>query len=170
MGAARPPAWGSGPLNVRIAPLTAADLADARGLALLAEVAAGTAASWERDLRATSMVMLGAWADEQLVGVATGRVAVDDADVLLVAVAPGMRRRGLGRQLTEVLCATLAALGAQRVLLEVRAANTAARALYGSVGFEEVARRRSYYRDGEDALVLARGVGEAGSPRTVIDD
>lgn len=87
---------------------------------------------------------------------ATGRVAVDDADVLLVVVAPGARRRGLGRQLTEVLCTTLAALGAERVLLEVRASNTAARALYAASGFEEVARRRSYYRDGEDALVLAR--------------
>ncbi len=162
MGPARAPARGSGDLNVRIAPLTAADLADARGLAVLAEVPAGTAASWERDLRATSAVLLGAWADQQLVGVATGRIAVDDADVLLVVVAPGERRRGLGRQLTEVLCATLEALGAQRVLLEVRAANTAARALYLSVGFEEVARRRSYYRDGEDALVLARDLASGG--------
>lgn len=102
------------------------------------------------------MVLLGAWAGDQLVGVATGRMAVDDADVLLVVVAPGARRRGLGRELTEVLCRTLAALGAERVLLEVRAANTAARALYAATGFEEVARRRSYYRDGEDALVLAR--------------
>lgn len=158
MGPARAPARGSGALSVRIAPLGADDLADARGLAVLADVAAGTAASWERDLRSTSAVLLGAWADDRLVGVATGRIAVDDADVLLVVVAPGVRRRGLGRQLTEVLCATLAALGAHRVLLEVRAVNTAARALYAAVGFEEVARRRSYYHDGEDALVLARTV------------
>jgi ribosomal-protein-alanine N-acetyltransferase len=39
--------------------------------------------------------------------------------------------------------------------LEVRVSNTAARALYESLGFYEVAVRRGYYRDPEeDAFVM----------------
>jgi ribosomal-protein-alanine N-acetyltransferase len=39
--------------------------------------------------------------------------------------------------------------------LEVRESNTAARRLYASRGFEEMGRRRGYYkRPAEDAIVL----------------
>ena len=41
-----------------------------------------------------------------------------------------------------------------RMLLEVRADNTAALAFYAAEGFVEIARRRRYYRDGTDAVVL----------------
>ena len=41
-----------------------------------------------------------------------------------------------------------------RILLEVSATNDAALAFYASAGFVEIDRRRRYYRDGTDALVL----------------
>ena len=151
---------------MRIAPLTADDLDAARALAVLAEVPVGGAERWQRDLRSTAAVLIGAWVDERLVGVGTASMAVDDGDVHLVVVDPGHRRQGIGRALTVALCRTLAALGAGRVLLEVRAANQAAHGMYEGVGFAEVARRRSYYRDGEDAVVLAVDTSTA-PPRTV---
>ncbi len=43
-----------------------------------------------------------------------------------------------------------------RMLLEVSADNTAALAFYAAEGFVEIARRRRYYRDGSDAVVLER--------------
>jgi len=43
------------------------------------------------------------------------------------------------------------------VMLEVRADNAAALALYGSTGYRVLTRRRGYYRpDGVDALVMRR--------------
>jgi ribosomal protein S18 acetylase RimI-like enzyme len=42
------------------------------------------------------------------------------------------------------------------MLLEVSAGNEPAIALYEQAGFAEIDRRRRYYRDGSDALVLAR--------------
>jgi ribosomal-protein-alanine N-acetyltransferase len=45
--------------------------------------------------------------------------------------------------------------GAARLLLEVSAANQAARALYESLGFIKQGQRRRYYADGADALILA---------------
>ena len=49
--------------------------------------------------------------------------------------------------------------GADRVLLEVAASNVAARELYRAHGYVEISRRRAYYADGDDALVLARALG-----------
>ena len=123
---------------------------------MLAEVPYGSVQDWERDVRSDARVLLGAFDGERLLGIATATLAADDADVLLVVVDPAERRTGVGTALVTTLCRTLAALGARRALLEVRAANTAALGLYATLGFTEVARRRSYYRDGEDAVVLAR--------------
>jgi ribosomal-protein-alanine N-acetyltransferase len=46
--------------------------------------------------------------------------------------------------------------GAVAMFLEVAEGNAAARALYGAAGFAEAGRRRRYYADGGDALVLRR--------------
>jgi len=91
------------------------------------------------------------------------RVAGDEAEVLLLGVDPARRRRGLGRLLLEAGLRLAASRGAARVFLEVRPSNRAALALYRAAGFEEVGRRRDYYRSPpEDALVLARP-GPAGA-------
>ena len=42
------------------------------------------------------------------------------------------------------------------MLLEVSAGNAGARAFYAAEGFVEIDRRRRYYRDGSDAVVMAR--------------
>lgn len=93
-------------------------------------------------------------------GFALGRLAADEAEVLTIAVAPGARRRGLGRRLLAGLVAEVAAGGAATVFLEVAADNGPARALYRAAGFVEAGRRPGYYRlpDGTrgDALLLRR--------------
>ena len=83
-------------------------------------------------------------------------VAGDVADLQRVAVTPVLRRRG-------VASALLAGcdVGAGRMLLEVRADNAAALAFYARHGFAEIARRRRYYTDGSDAVVMQREVRAA---------
>ncbi len=44
--------------------------------------------------------------------------------------------------------------GARDVLLEVRADNPRAQALYRRFGFAQIHTRRRYYRDGVDALIM----------------
>jgi ribosomal-protein-alanine N-acetyltransferase len=43
-------------------------------------------------------------------------------------------------------------------VLEVRASNTAAQRLYAGAGFERRGKRRGYYADGEDAIVMGRSL------------
>lgn len=87
------------------------------------------------------------------VGYALGTTVAGEAEVLRVGVDPAWRRRGLGRALVEAL---LRGCAAEEVFLEVRASNTPAIALYAALGFSPVGRRRGYYANGEDAVVLRR--------------
>ncbi len=87
------------------------------------------------------------------------RVAAQELSVMNLAVRQGARRRGYGRVLLAAALRAGARAGASRALLEVRASNTAALALYAGFGFEPLGARREYYREPvEDALVLARAL------------
>jgi ribosomal-protein-alanine acetyltransferase len=88
-------------------------------------------------------------------GFALGWRAGDDAEILTLAVEKDARGQGLGRALVAALLERLKGDGARRVSLEVRRSNIAALGLYTSQGFAEIRVRPRYYRDGEDALVLA---------------
>lgn len=99
----------------------------------------------------------------QLAGYAGLLVIDDTADVQTLAVAPEHQRRGLGTTLLEAMIVEAAARGARDLLLEVRADNAAALALYGRHGFARIARRRGYYRAGRvDGLVLRRRLRGSG--------
>ena len=83
--------------------------------------------------------------------------AGDVADVMTVAVTPDARGLGLGRRMLDELVDRAHARGPEALLLEVRADNTAARALYDRNGFETISVRRRYYQPGGvDALVMRR--------------
>lgn len=79
----------------------------------------------------------------------------DDAHIIAIAVHPQWRKRGLAEWLMLELAALAWSQGATVVTLEMRASNTAASALYHKLGFQEVGRRKRYYRDtDEDALLF----------------
>ena len=80
-----------------------------------------------------------------------------DAELGDLAVAEDRRRSGLGTILVEAAAAEARERGADRIFLQVRESNGAARALYRSAGFRRIGRKRDYYRSPrEDALVLIR--------------
>jgi ribosomal-protein-alanine N-acetyltransferase len=87
-------------------------------------------------------------------GVILVRTAADEAEILTLAVVPGARRRGAGLALLQESASIAAALGARAVFLEVSVTNIAAHALYTKVGFVQAGRRKHYYSDGSDAVVL----------------
>ena len=106
--------------------------------------------------------------DGTMVGYAGLAVVGHQADVQTVAVAPSAQGRGLGRLLLDALLDEARRREATEVLLEVRADNEAAQALYRRAGFERIGVRRGYYQPGgTDALVLRlrlRGSGSGGDP------
>ena len=78
-----------------------------------------------------------------------------------IAVDDGWRRRGVAHQLMAEVFVLADRVATEEIYLEVRPTNAAARRFYEKLGFSVTGRRRAYYLDGEDALVmvLARGIG-----------
>jgi [ribosomal protein S18]-alanine N-acetyltransferase len=96
---------------------------------------------------------------EDAAGFVLSRGAADEEELLLIAVVPRHRGRGVGAALLERFIAEARARGAQRLFLEMREGNPA-EGLYRRHGFESVGRRRAYYRRGTgaplDAITFAR--------------
>jgi ribosomal-protein-alanine N-acetyltransferase len=86
------------------------------------------------------------------------RVIVDEMTIVDLSVDPAWRGLGLGRLLLRLALRRAARVGARRALLEVRAGNAPALALYESMGFLRSGVRRDYYSEPvEDAVLLERG-------------
>ena len=91
----------------------------------------------------------------QLVGYVFSAFGGGEFHVHKIAVDPLWRGRGIARLLMAEVVDRARRTGSEEIYLEVRPSNAAARGLYESLGFRQVDRRRFYYSDGEDALVLS---------------
>ena len=141
-----------------------ADRADRDSLISLAEESPGaprwTLATWEQvqdsAAKGERNVLIAA-SEEGIVGFGVVGVAGDVAEIESLVVVEAARRQGIGRRLCEELMRWARMRGSRRAVLEVRVSNDAARALYESLSFREVAVRKGYYREPEeDGLMMAR--------------
>lgn len=90
-----------------------------------------------------------------------------ECEILQIATHPQHTRRGLAQALLHAVFDQAIASHCDRVVLEVRRGNVAARALYDRCGFNQVGLRRGYYqrpgtgmadRSADDALLLSRAL------------
>ena len=105
-----------------------------------------------------------------IVGYAVLMTGAGEAHLLNLSIAAAWQRRGLGRELLYRILYAARELNVQKIFLEVRVSNVAARALYAQAGFCDIGLRKGYYpafvtegtADGrEDAIVLAYALKEA---------
>lgn len=108
------------------------------------------------------LASLGVFTFAESAGFAMGRVAVDEAELLTLAVDPAARRLGTGKRLVAGFLEAARLRAAARAFLEVAADNAPAIALYLQAGFAPCGRRRGYYRPAQgpavDALVMDRAL------------
>ena len=97
--------------------------------------------------------------DEPAVGFVLSRGAAGEEELLLIAVDPEYRGKGIGTALIERFIDESARRGTEKLFLEMRDGNPAER-LYLAMGFEPVGRRRQYYRAARngplDAITYSR--------------
>lgn len=86
------------------------------------------------------------------------------AHILNIAVAPALRRQGLGKYLVQYALDYAHRLGAARIELEVRTDNNAAIALYRKFGFHIQEIIPKYYSDGADAYLMVKALTPAAGP------
>ncbi len=96
-------------------------------------------------------------------GFAIASLIPPQAELESIAVAPEAQRKGIALDLFRVLSTYLQAAKVTEVILEVRASNLPALALYRRLGFAQSGRRPRYYADPEeDAILLSRPLESAG--------
>lgn len=95
------------------------------------------------------------------VGFVLTRNAPGEEELLLIAVAPPHREKGLARRMLELLFRAARERGAARIYLEMRRGNPAIH-LYENAGFQPIGVRPNYYRmtNGEriDAITFGRTI------------
>jgi ribosomal-protein-alanine N-acetyltransferase len=96
---------------------------------------------------------------EGMLGYAVLMLAVDEAELLDIAIGSRHQRQGWGRKLLEEMMVLARRRDMRRMVLEVRASNAAAIGLYRGAGFTDIGLRRDYYpaKNGrEDAMLMGR--------------
>lgn len=99
--------------------------------------------------------------DGRVIGYAITMTVGDIADLQRIGVHPNQQRTGVARELLDTASEAAKQSGADRMLLEVSAANTGALGFYAAAGFSEIDRRPRYYKDGSDAIVMRRSLARA---------
>ena len=99
--------------------------------------------------------------DSQGLGYVGMWVSFEDAEITSVAVHPDFRRKGVAKRLLEEGALLAAKRGVEKLFLEVRVSNTAAKNLYEKNGFKSLALRPGIYENPvEDGLLMMRRITE----------
>jgi ribosomal-protein-alanine N-acetyltransferase len=100
-------------------------------------------------------IYISALLDGNVVGYAGMWKIFDEGHITNIAVHPEFRKIGIGSRLLEKLIDISREKDIEKLTLEVRKSNTAAKNLYLKYGFKEEGIRKSYYADnGEDAIIM----------------
>jgi ribosomal-protein-alanine N-acetyltransferase len=86
-------------------------------------------------------------------GIVLLRCVADEAEILTIGVT--YPKCGIGTALMQSAIAHAQTQNVATLYLEVAESNIAAGALYKKLGFKQTGRRRNYYGNGADALILS---------------
>jgi ribosomal-protein-alanine N-acetyltransferase len=133
---------------------------------MVLERQAPAAAHWSREqyqnifsADAPSRVLLVLEGDSCIRGFIACRTLDTEWEIENVVISETVRRRGLGSRLLQEFLTVARNRAVEKIFLEVRESNLAARRLYEKSGFSESGRRQSYYQQPkEDAIVYHLGL------------
>ena len=91
------------------------------------------------------LAVTGGPSDPQPCGFVLARKAADEMEILTIAVAPSVRRRGVGKALLDDLFKLARKAGSSSLFIEYASDNEAAAALYAAAGFHNTGVRKGYY-------------------------
>lgn len=145
--------------------LELARIADAPVIAAMScrLIEAGLTPSWPaervaRHIRHAESIVLTARRCSRVLGFAIMQFADATAHLNLLAVETANQRRGIGGALLGWLEQSAVVAGTFLIQLELRAANTSARAFYEARGYRETGRVPGYYQRLEDAIQMERSL------------
>lgn len=105
-----------------------------------------------------SIDLLVVYQDDKIIGYCLYQAVFEQAEILRIGTHPDYQRQGIASQLFARLNEQLKELKVESLLLEVRADNDPAIALYEKQGFSIIHQRKGYYQQPQqiaiDALIM----------------
>ena len=92
----------------------------------------------------------------QRVGYSSLWITVPHAEIVQIVLEPSYQGQGYGRLMMQAMLERCRDHAVEAVTLEVRVSNTQAIGFYERFGFRRVSRRKHYYQNGEDALLMMK--------------
>jgi ribosomal-protein-alanine N-acetyltransferase len=95
--------------------------------------------------------------EDYIIGYYIALFALDECELLNVAIKPEFQRKGFGGRMLKDLFSECRKKNIVNIFLEVRRSNLLAMRLYKKIGFNEIGVRNNYYqnKDGkEDAILM----------------
>ncbi len=93
----------------------------------------------------------------EIIGFICGTIVDQDSvRVLMLAVHPLYRNRGVGSELLQRFVEVSSSLGVKRIILEVRVSSSKAIKFYQKRGFQITEKLKDFYTNGENAYKMAR--------------
>ncbi len=83
-------------------------------------------------------------------------IILEELHIATIGVSPEWQGKGLGKLLMAWALFWGKEMGAEVATLEVRPSNKVAVSLYSGLGFQVVGRRKKYYTNKEDALIMTK--------------
>ena len=96
--------------------------------------------------------------ENTIVGFAGIKIIVDEAEIMNIAVKENYRRQGIATLLLNSLINICTENEIKTIHLEVNEENYSALSLYKKLGFEECGRRKNYYQNTYDAILMKREI------------
>lgn len=149
---------------MRIRPMTREDISKVARIEVRSQGDPWTEARFARELELPQARLTVAETAGEVIAYLCAWEVAGELEVQNVVTDPGWRRQGAAARLLEETLEHARRQQLSRLLLEVRCGNLGALALYRRYGFRECGRRRAYYGDGEDAVLMELDLAAAREP------
>ena len=94
--------------------------------------------------------------DGKIIGYIGISYVIDSADIISIVVHKDYTQKGIATLLLQEIFAFAKENNIQKIMLEVRRSNLPAQKLYEKHGFKQIAIRKKYYDNTEDALIYEK--------------
>ena len=119
-----------------------------------------TKKQWSNEFKRENVKIFGLLLSNFVIGICAYQLVYDEAQINYFVVNQEFRKRGYGSFLMNHLIELCEKLDINKILLEVSQENNAAQKFYDRFNFSTVGLRKSYYKDGSDALLKEKNLSK----------
>ena len=94
----------------------------------------------------------------KILGYAIGKLKDNSGQIISLAVDPLWRKKGIGTLFVGLLIELFKKAGAKEIFLHARTDSKEGISFYRNIGFETTRTIKNYYRNGDDAYLMKKGI------------